>query len=239
MPASLPQELADSNLAQIRDTINRLQSPVQDFETLLGLLSAPLQRLGLLSPQYTKFNLSPLDISASNVLKYIPALQRALLEHVIPTWEAVLKEKQTYAIVEQYFCPDSFSFASPAAGEVALHAYAVILSLPLTDYSVHFLVRLSKAYPIDVLRKAVFSGSSRASSGRGSISWEDCVRNVAAVPAKVANALGVQGMLIPAELEHGGYFNNLSVRCEYMIHQLSQKRSRGPSFVLLIIIRRH
>ncbi|TCD68925.1 telomere binding protein [Steccherinum ochraceum] len=207
-----PSEYAEGNLAQIRDTIARLQSPIQDVQTLLSLLAAPLRRLRLLSPQFLSYDTSPLDTNLPNVLRYIPVLQRALLEHVIPSWETILKENRTYGLIEQYFFPDSFSFASPAAGEVALQAYSVILSLPLTDYSIAFLARLAKAYPIDVLHKAVFSGTPRIAPVRGSITWEDCVRNVAAVPGKVANALGVRGVPVPAELEHGVYFNHTHSR---------------------------
>ena len=170
-------------------------------------------------PDHQKFEFQP--------AQHIPALQRALLEHIIPVWESALKDDHNFGLIEQFFYPDSFSFASPVAGEVALSAYSVILSLPLTDYSIHFLVRLVKAYPVDVLREAVFSRPSRAAQSRGAISWEDCVRNVAAIPPKVANALGARGASIPTELEQGTYFSHLSVRCERMIYKMSKKYSRG------------
>ncbi|KAH8107150.1 telomeric DNA binding protein [Cristinia sonorae] len=220
-----PSEFIDNSLAQIRDTIKRLQSPIADLQSLLALLSAPLNCLGLLSPQYARYNISPLEASATQVLRYIPVLQRALLEHIVPTWEPALVENRLYALVEQYFCPDSFSFASPAAGQIVLHAYSVLLSLPLSDFSIQILVQLSKAYPVDVLRRSVFSGSSRMTTSRGSINWEDCVRNVAAVPVKVANLLGARNAPIPAELQYGAYFNNLSIRCERLVHALCQEHT--------------
>lgn len=222
-----PAEFADSNLAQIRETISRLQLPVQNVQTLLALVTAPLHCLGLLSPQYARYNASPSLANQALVLKHISVLQRSLLEHIIPVWESALKEDHNFGLIEQYFCPDSFSFTSPAAGEVALSAYSVILSLPLTDYSIHFLVRLAKAYPIDVLRETVFSGPSRAPQSRGAISWEDCVKDVVAIPPKVANALGARGASVPTELEQRPYFNHLSIRCERMIFKMSEKYSRG------------
>ncbi|CAL1704061.1 unnamed protein product [Somion occarium] len=215
----------ENGQAQSRDIIARLQNAIKELPELLALLTAPLDSIGLLPPQFVRYNTTPLPDGAFKVSKHIPALQRALLEHVIPTWEALLTEKRMYGIVEQYFCPDLFSFASPAAGELAIHGYSTILSLPLTEYSVRFLVRLSKAYPIDVLWTVVFGGLS-GTSERKEFTWEDCVRNVIAIPGKVANALGGKSA-IPPELEYGLYFNHVSRRCETLIQRLSMKRSKG------------
>ncbi|OBZ75644.1 hypothetical protein A0H81_04556 [Grifola frondosa] len=217
-------EYTETTLAQIRDLIARLQSPVPDLPTLQQLLAAPLGSIGLLQPRFRKYNVSPLD--GFSIPRHMPPLQRALLEHIIPTWHLVLVQEDSYGLVEQYFCPDAMSFTSPAAGQVAVYAYSTILSLPLRDYSVRLLAKLCKAYPIDVLHSVVFSSHSKgASSGKNVVTWEDCVRNVVAVPAKVANA--TEGKRdIPPELEHGTYFNNVSVRCECLISSLSASRSR-------------
>jgi telomere length regulation protein len=59
-----------------------------------------------------------------------------------------------------------------------------------------------------------------------SVTWEDCLRNVVAVAAKVANAAG-RDTLIPPELEQGAYFNNVSLRCEYLIFTLSAAPTQG------------
>ncbi|GBE82448.1 telomeric DNA binding protein [Sparassis crispa] len=218
-------EFADSALAQIRDTIARLQSPIPDYRTVLQLLSAPLACLGLLPPRFVQYNVSPLPKESFSIPRHIPLLQRALLEHVIPTWEPELVREDASGIVEQYFCPDAFSFASPAAGQVAVLAYSTILSSPITEYSVRTLVRLCKSYPIDVLHSVVFSDRTSHVSGKQTITWEDCVRNAAAIPGKVANAMGGTGN-IPPELEHGTYFNDLSVRFERLVYSLSTNSSR-------------
>lgn len=224
----MTDEFVDSALAQVREVINRLQSPVPDLPTLCNLLASPLACLGLLPPQLRRYNTSPLPDDAVNVPRHIPPLQRALLEHVIPTWQASLEEHNAILLVEQYFCPDAFSFASPAAGDVTLLAYSTILSGPLSGYCVHLLSRLSKEYPVDRLYRALFSdeSTSRKLGHRQEITWEDCVRDLAAVPAKVANALGGRGD-IPPLLEHAAYFDNLSLRCESLILFLSKSSSEG------------
>jgi telomere length regulation protein len=58
------------------------------------------------------------------------------------------------------------------------------------------------------------------------VEWENCVRDLCMVPAKVANSLGATRD-IPLRLENGVYFNNLSVRCEQLIFTLSAKLSKG------------
>jgi telomere length regulation protein len=131
------------------------------------------------------------------------------------------------SLVEQWFIPDAFSFASPAAGEVTVHAYISILSLPFTPYSVDLLARLTKAYPLDRLHTAVFSRQNKVSSSRQTIlAWEDAVKSALSVPARVANALEGKRE-IPEELEQGPYFANLSVRCEALLWKLSQDRTEG------------
>ncbi|OCH95315.1 telomeric DNA binding protein [Obba rivulosa] len=218
-------EYLDVTLSQIQNIIAHLQSTIPNTSTLIQLLSVPLATIGLLPPRYRRRDDETLSSKGFDIDRHIPPLQRALLEHVIPNWEPILSQEKALDLVEQYFCPDSISFASPAARRVALHAYSTILSLPLTQYSIRLLARLCKSYPIDVLHSVVYSGYDNSSSGKHTITWEDCVRNVAAIPAKVANAVAVSTE-IPHDLEQGTYFDQLSMRCEHLMHRLSSKPSR-------------
>lgn len=213
----------DNASVNVREVINQLQAPVSDIQTLLALLSGPLDCLGLLPPQFRRYNVQPLPYGAVTVSRHIPLLQRALLEHVAPTWDTAIVEENATPLLEQYLCPDSFSFASSAAGDVALLAYSTIMTIqPLTEYAIRVLARLSVEYPVDRLYPAVFPGGGTTS--RRELGWEDCVRNLAMVPGKVANAVGGKG---PPALEHGTYFNNFCVRCECLISSLSIKPSKG------------
>jgi telomere length regulation protein len=207
--------------APVREIISRLRLPVPDVSTLLALLAGPLDRLNLLPPKFRQYNTSPIPHGALVSAKHIPTLQQAILEHVVPTWRDVLADEGVTLLLDQYFCPDAFSFASPAAGEVTSLAYSSILALPLTAYSVHLLARLTREYPIDRLYAAVFTKTGAQGGPRRSIAWEDCISSVVAVPAKVANALGGKAD-VPDVLEHATYFNNLSLRCEALVYSLSQ-----------------
>ncbi|TFY68920.1 hypothetical protein EVJ58_g735 [Rhodofomes roseus] len=211
-------------ISQVKDLIGRLQSPVADLSVLLHLLAAPLGCIGLLPPRYQKYDVEPLPKDSLNLPRHVPLLQRALIEHVVPTWEAALVEEDCYDLVEQYFCPDAMSFASSAAGQAALLAYSTILSSPIHDSSIRLLVKLCRAYPIDVLHSVVFSSKGKLNE----VAWEDCVRNIIALPVKVANVLGARGG-IPASLQFDTYFNNVSLRCERLIYTLSSDSSRGDT----------
>jgi telomere length regulation protein len=201
---------------QVEEVISRLQAAVSDLSTVLSLLCSPLDCIGLLPPQFRRYNVEPLSPGAVNIARHIPTLQRAVLQHIGPTWESALAEQDSVPLLEQYFCPDTFSFASTAAGDVTVLAYSTILSLPLSDYSIRLLVRLSERYPIDRLHAAVFSQHTQ--NAKRTLGWEDCVRNIAAVPARVANSL--QGKGVPPQLEHGSYFSAVCKRCEFIISSL-------------------
>ncbi|KAJ7632433.1 telomere length regulation protein-domain-containing protein [Roridomyces roridus] len=217
---------------QVLSRLQALQTTTAQLSTVLSLLSGPLECIGLLPPQFRRYNTEPLAPGAVNISRHVPSLQREILLHIGPTWESALIEKDAMPLLEQYFCPDAFSFASAAAGDVTLLAYSTILSLPLTEYSIPLLVRLSERYPIDRLHAAVFLDHEH--NVKQMLRWEDCVRNVAAVPSRVANAL--QGKDIPRQLEHGFYFNSLCKRCECIISSLSSSpREHEVSSVTYIL----
>lgn len=215
---------------QVRDVINRLQSPVPELSTLLFLISGLLDCIGLLPPHYKQYNTAPLDPKAFNASRHLSPIQMALLEHVIPVWKPDLSRGKLMPLVEQWFIPDTFSYASHAASQVTVDAYSSILSLPFTPYSMDLLARLTKAYPLDRLHTSVFSHLNNDSSARQNIlAWEDVVKSILSVPARVANALEGKGEL-PQELEQGPYFTNLSLRCEALLWKLSQEHTEGKSY---------
>jgi len=212
----------------IRDVIDRLQRPIPDLPTLLALLSGPLDCLGLLPPQLRIYNREPLPSGSVDVFNHISYLQRALLDYIAPTWDVSLQEEGEIVLLDQYFCPDSYSCASSTAENVVLIAYASILSQPLTKYGIALLARISKEYHVDRLHATFFAQQGRESPPSSMLGWEDYVRNIVMVPAKVANALAGNAD-VPPSLEHGLYFNNLCLQCECLLSSLSKGRN-GASF---------
>ncbi|KAG6872815.1 hypothetical protein C0995_006414 [Termitomyces sp. Mi166 len=220
--------------SQVRDVIDKLQRPVPDLSTLLSLLCGPLGSLGLLPPRYSRYNTSPLPNRSVNIQKHIPALQRALLEHIAPTWELLLAEEDASALMDQYFCPDNFSFACSASGDVAVMAYSTITSQRLTKYTIGLLGRLAYEYPVDRLHSSIFTANQSDGAVR-MLAWEDCVRSIMSIPGKVANAIAGAGE-VPTQLEHGTYYDNVSMRTESLVFLLSSKSSRDavPSVTYLL-----
>jgi telomere length regulation protein len=212
----------------IREVIRRLQSPVPDISELLTLLSAPLDSLRLLPPQYRKYNTRPLPaIQGINISRHIPIIQQALLEHIYPSWESSLAELKALPLLEQYFCPDVFSFASPVSANLVLLAYSTILSFALTEISTRLLIRLTNEYPIDRLHPSIFVSSDDLAHSRQTLDWEEYIKNICSIPAKVANAFGPRGNVVPPTLEHGTYFSDLSRRCECLIALLADRNAVG------------
>lgn len=139
-------EFNDLALTQIRETISRLQSPVGELTELLTLLSGPLDIIGLLPPAFRRCSQTDPQHFIKEVFqisKYIPPIQSAILEQIIPAWEANLQEQQLDQILYQYFCPASFFSSTHEAGNVALHAYLTLTSGPIRNFSVEALRRLA------------------------------------------------------------------------------------------------
>ncbi len=231
------------NQDQIKEIITQLQRTIENVQALLSLLTAPLDSLGILPPQFRKYNTNPLAPHSVNVLKHIPPIQTALLEHILPTWDTVLRGHKPNAthLVKQYFCPDSFVNALPVSGDLALKGYETILTGKLSPEGIKLLESITKDYPIDRLWTAVFGGTistlrtNSAQKDRDpavrSLMWEDCVRDIVSIPAKVANAIGSHGdgrkLDIPTLLENGLFLNEVCTRVEVLVERFTKQPVRG------------
>lgn len=204
---------------EVQELLNKLQAPIENAETVLAYLAAPLDDIGLLPPLYKEYNAEPLRKGAVNATRHLARFQQAILQHVLPVWDDTLRHRKALILVDQYFCPDLFSNALSISGNVALVAYSTLLSSPLSSYVVGLLERLSNEYPIDRMYHAVYVGS-HATAQTKDAAWNDCIRNFAMVPGKVANAAGME-KAIPSLLENGAYFNALSTRFEKLVDKLS------------------
>ncbi|KAH6918883.1 telomeric DNA binding protein [Coprinopsis sp. MPI-PUGE-AT-0042] len=218
------------HLDEVQDLLNKIQAPIENMETVLAYLAAPLDDIGLLPPLYKRYNLEPLRKGSVNVTRHLARFQRAILQHVLPVWDDALGRRKALILVDQYFCPDLFSNALPISGDVALVAYSTLLSSTLSSYAIGLLERLSNEYPIDRLHYAVYTGNHTQAQD---VAWNDCIRNFVMVPAKVANTAGME-RTIPPLLENGVYFNALAARFEKLVEKLSEdpQTRRAPVYPL-------
>ena len=202
----------------MQNLLSQLQQPIANEHSLCSLLAGPLAGLGLLPPQFHSTNADPLP----SVEKHIGALQRILLTHIVPVWAPELGI--AYPLLTQFFVPDLFANARPAAATVARSAYATLLaSPPLSPFALACLVRLANEYPVDRLFRALFADGP---APLADAHWADTVRDLCAVPDRVANALGPRARTdtSPA-LENAHYFAALGTRVEALISSLAE----GPA----------
>ena len=208
--------MTQDDLKQILDA---LQSPIPDLETLLTLLARPLESIGLLQRRFQKYASETLPKGSFNIPKHLPAIQRALLLNVLPSWDSALREENALEISDQFFCPTPS--VSQNAGRTALEAYTTILSTPFNTFSVQYLSQLVRFYPIQTLFDCVFDSNP---PNIAAIRWEDCVRVVISVPVKVANFCGHK-YPAPDNLQYDSYITDLSSHTEDIIWRLGSSGS--------------
>ncbi|KXN87756.1 DNA replication checkpoint protein tel2 [Leucoagaricus sp. SymC.cos] len=225
------------NYDKVKNIIVQLQQPIDSLQILLSLLTAPLDNLGLLPPAFRSHNTTSLPPRSVNVRKHISPIQRALIEHIYPTWDTVLRDHKpdATALVKQYFCPDAFVNALPVSGHVALTAYETLLSSSFRRDSIQLLESLAREYPIDRLWTTLFEEKlpedrekNDAEIAVKNLDWEDSVRDTMSVPAKVANAIGSseRGSDIPPLLENATYVNTVCKRVEVLAERMSRRPIR-------------
>jgi len=225
---------------RIKQIITRLQQPIGSLKILLSLLTAPLDDLGILPPVFCKYNTDPLSAHSVNIQKHIPLIQHTLLDYIYPTWNTVLHDHTPDGtlLLWQYFCPDTFVNALPVSGCLALISYETLLARKLGCNDIYLFEKLARDYPIDRLWTAVFEAGSTLTQRGGdtvlkkNLTWEDCVRDVVSVPAKVANAVGAAegGVDVPSALENSVYLNGVCRRIEVLVERMSQRPVGGAFF---------
>jgi len=215
--------MAQDDLKQILDA---LQSPISDLETLLTLLARPLESIGLLQKRYQKYASEKLPRGSFSIPKHLPAIQRALLQNILPSWDSVLHEENALEISDQFFCPTPS--VSQNAGRTALEAYTTILSSPFNTFSVQYLSQLAGSYPIQTLFDCVFDSNP---PNIAAIRWEDCIRAVISVPVKVANFCGHK-YPVPDNLQYDTYTTGLSSHTGDIIWRLASSGSSSQGTFL-------
>lgn len=167
----------------LRETTSKLRQPLSDSSELVQLLDLPRELLGLTTQKngFASMSQHGLRLSARET-RLISSLQEVLLSVIIPTWEALLNDEGRVGVIEDFFCPPQTTVAS--CRQVALSAYLVLLSNPISNFTLRILPSLIATYPIDTLHSHIFLHDSKD----GIAAWEELVRVCAALPAKVANS---------------------------------------------------
>ncbi|GJN89867.1 hypothetical protein Rhopal_002856-T1 [Rhodotorula paludigena] len=213
---------------------------------LLDLLVPPLSALDALPDHRdlaSRHGEADGSIDASRFVKrQLGLVQKVLVERVWPDWEGALEADEgraALAVFERFFLPASTIASSNAAtnlaNDVALSAYAVLSSLLSVKSAATLRPRVRQLY------RATFCAADPASSGAAvddedevdpaSLSrWEHGLKDVLAVPTRVANAWGSSKEKhrlgqIPAELEESAYCATLAASYLELLWDLAADQS--------------
>lgn len=207
-----PDSAYATALTALRETLRDPSSLSPDELTFA--LSSTLQELHLHTTSLPPSKASPDDIKAIN--RYLPSIQGLLLGNIIPSFLAVLEDEDHGFLLRAFFVPPKIPQGSDVRRAVALVTY---LSLPtylsssssakgkqpsatLTPQANAFILSLLETLPtsygIDDLYWVVYGstspndneGESSRSGGWQDLQWEQVVRSVVGLPAKVLNAIG-------------------------------------------------
>lgn len=189
----------------LRELRDALRQPIDTVDDFTFLLSSTLQQLNL-HPTSTASASSTFILRALE--KQLPSVQQDLLSTAVPTFLHALDSK-TKGLLDCFFCPfANEQQAHPAAARaVALCSYTTLPALlcaktgvtPMPDasrgYVLEVLGGLAEGYGVRELHAGVWEdgeghGESSKAGDMRRMRWEEAVKAVTSLPAKVANAVG-------------------------------------------------
>lgn len=208
----------------IQQCANVLEQDVQEISVLLRALCTPLQALRSLPSKYQSHVDEQLHTASKVTDRHIYRIQSALLQRVLPTWEQELKDRSFLDIVDCWLSPPLAESRSTAL--IVIGAYASLIVTPLNEAIIHRLARLFELHPIEVLHRHIFTYiDQRGQSPQ--LRWDESIRAVFSIPAKVANAAAAQKFDVPAILEHGPFFTRIAASVECLINNNCQDESQS------------
>lgn len=190
-----------------------LSTPISSLPTLLALLTPPLAALSLLPDRPDLVALHPSSSPSIDrrafLKRQLGLVQKVLVETIWPDWEHALEGEEeglVDVVLRRWFVPPTATTPEQQelAVEVALSSYAVITSVlsrrttplltsVLTIIS-SLIADLSTSYNLAPLYLALFPTITAAINPREQSKavarWDATLKDVFAVPAKVANAWG-------------------------------------------------
>ena len=190
--------MAEALSMNSRECLSQLQGPINDLQTLTNLLASSLAAYSILLSRYQHFVETLIPLSRNQkALRLIPQFQLAILEQVLPNWGQTLEENDLMPLVQQWFCPVNCS--SEYSPDIARHGLSSILSVPLRQSTIAILERLHHHYPLSFMychSVPVLGGLSIMATA-----WDEYLKDIFSLPAKVANAGGLDGIRVPEQLD--------------------------------------
>jgi telomere length regulation protein len=210
----------------LRTCIEQLQRPIEDVGTLLRALCPPLEALNVLPTKLEQYVNARIRPTSQVTARQISRIQSAVLQHHLPVWEAELKKRHLSSALDNWLCPER-SGGGKGASTIAVESYTSLASSPITESTLRRLSRLVAAYPVEVIHCVICDHDHTSNDPRVQQRWEDAVRVLVGIPAKVANAAATLELDIPPSLQYGPYLNRLCIGLEVLVHDHCCRRSKG------------
>lgn len=199
--------MASDALRGSRDT---LRQPFSSTESLTSALSIVLSSLDLHPTSIPPTSVPTETLRA--IQRYLPSIQISLLTSTLPTFLHALNEREI-ELVDRFFCPPKFASlgALRLGREIAGISYSSLptllstkqvggeigsqgIPIPSRDYLLRILGGLVGGYGINDLYWSVWGSGNEAESSKDGglrvLRWEESVKALTSLPAKVANAIG-------------------------------------------------
>lgn len=258
---------ATDALRELRDT---LRIDIPDVDSFAFALSSALHTIDLhptSAPGGSSRSSGGTSEAIRAVEKYLLAIQVLLLTRSVPTFLHALSSAQKDLLDRFFVPPKEASSTSLSLGRsIALVSYqtlpallnaSAISPLPVQSrqYILDVLDRLARTYSIDDLYWCVWSNASgtgiedEKERNLRKLKWEEAVKSLMSVPAKVANAVGqwkadkwdsnLPDSLTPRSVCLGRlrtclvadrvrtFFDIVSVKLEALMYEMSQAASEG------------
>ncbi|WRT70193.1 uncharacterized protein IL334_007187 [Kwoniella shivajii] len=241
MSSDIPEDFA-SALKSLRDIIRNPTS--LSVEDLSFHLSKTLQFLQIDPTSVPPARISSEDIRSLS--RYLPSIQLILLNDIIPTFYHALDQRYQESL-KAFFAPSRLTDGLPTRRQIALCSYITLpgylnnpkqgqsqqaLGKPSRGFLISILESLTVTYGIDDLYYAIYKeddkGKQKETGGKKELEWEEAIRSIVGIPAKVGNAIGrwnSEGgaVDVPNGLGPKAYFDRLTVKLETLMYELSQR----------------
>lgn len=195
----------------LRENLLRLRGQVHDEETLIGLLSLPLELLGFVTSTVDQSE----GLDKRKIKKYIRDYQSCLVRDVLPHWVERLAEMNKISLVKTYFIPIPKTDASK---EALISSYDSLIAPPILQFSVDTLCELCDVFtPLDAFEH-LFAGNTPEGIQEAAQTWTDFNKSLFSIPGRLMNASVEEKLDIPDRLLSNQFFSGLCLS----FHQLLQ-----------------
>jgi hypothetical protein len=231
--------MADDGASVLRGLRDALKSnSITDVDDFVFQLSQVLDSVGIDAGPQARAKVSLISaapavlssVQLKALKRHLPGVQSALVA-AVPTFLPALDDRGR-AVLCAFFAPP----VSSTGGVVGLSAYLSLSAAlapspgippPARDFVLSTLANVVRSYGIVRMYTAVFSSDSDPQSVK-TLAWEDALKAAAALPSKVANAVGrwkeggwsgdVSVVLIPR-----AYFDRFAEHLESLTYAASQQ----------------